>query len=154
MKLILILLQDYIYLIPFIVMSMSPQQHGYTTWAGDTNNERPIIQHHEGLQQAADFKAKLMYDTNQFDHCVDYNGESYCPNKMAKEFGCNHVYEDGTNNIESIAKGSYNLPSIYKALDNSEAHKPHIRGIGFFAEQDDLAVGNYKDVWVFLSSNC
>ena len=132
MKLILILLQEYIYLIPLVIMTMTPQELGNWVWINDIENQRPVIIVHNGLQSAADFKAKLMFETNQFGHCIE-NGDDkrYCPNEMAKEFGCAHHYGDDSNQIESIAKGSKNFDAIYNTLKNSESHQAHINGIGF-----------------------
>lgn len=135
----------------------TPQDLAVWMWTIDSDNERPIMVRHDGLQKAADYKAKyLYYNYDKIPHCMSTEKDNYyCPNEMIKDFGCNTTYPDNYNYIESLAKGTRYLPDIFKFFKQSPAHEPHINGKTLFHNgQTDIAVGNYEDVWVFLSATC
>ena len=110
----------------------------------DEAQQRPQIQCHPLLAQAAEDKARTMADFGMVRHNL---GGS--PNGRLREIGfpLPHYYSGLMGNqVEAIA-GGYSTPSsVWKAFKHSTAHRHHLLGeLDFYREQQYIGVGFFKD---------
>lgn len=113
---------------------------------------RRVLVCDQRLIRAASWKAAAIAAMPEPAH--DVGGES--PNELIRRFGFPTSLGPG-NSCESIVYGSDNAETVLAWLRESEAHRKHIEGEGWYASGDCLGVGYthleaswYKHFWCVL----
>lgn len=113
------------------------------------------IHYNRVLASLAYQKAKDMAQHNYFGH---YSVRLGWPNAWVQTKGFVPDYPPNGNGVESIVAGSESPSACFNALVNSESHRPHILGEGYFANHTQIGIGffsnsesRYKFYWCILT---
>ena len=139
-----------IFLPIIIYVFTSVSQEAACLWLMDINNPRSQMIEHPSLRQAAQWHSEYIEANDYFAHCTK---EGDCPNRIIKNFGCNHPYNENGNAVESLVRGTSDARAAYNALVNSPSHKQHLHGLNDMTKkQIYYGVGFSGTTFVFISS--
>ena len=138
-------------ILPIIIyVFTSVSQEAACLWLMDINNQRSQMIEHPSLMQAAQWHSEYIEANDYFAHCTK---EGDCPNRIIKNFGCNHPYNENGNAVESLVRGTSDARAAYNALVNSPSHKQHLHGLNDMTKkQIYYGVGFSGTTFVFISS--
>ena len=95
-----------------------------------------------------------MASLNYFGHQSPATGR--WPNQIAREFGYTlpTYWPNASNNIESIHRGNPTILGVLQSFVNSEVHRTHLMGQGWFATHEEIGVGAHLGdrVWAILTA--
>lgn len=108
------------------------------------------------LMAAAQNKAEDMAKKNYFSH-TSPEGTSANANVRAVDYRLPDWYPVNANNVESIYAGLADPTAAIGAWLDSDHHRPHLTGEGFYNGQNSIGVGTAKrtdggNIWVFISA--
>ena len=114
----------------------------------------PPLAINDNLAAAAGFRSNEMADLNYFAHQSPATGK--WPNQIAREFGYTlpTYWPNASNNIESIHRGNPTILGVLQSFVNSEVHRTHVMGQGWFATHEEIGVGAHLGdrVWTILTA--
>lgn len=114
----------------------------------------PPLAINDNLAAAAGFRSNEMAGLNYFAHQSPATGK--WPNQIAREFGyaLPTYWPSASNNIESIHRGNPALLGVLQSFVNSEVHRTHLMGQGWFATHEEIGVGAHlgSRVWTILTA--
>jgi Ca2+-binding RTX toxin-like protein len=114
----------------------------------------PPLAINDNLAAAAGFRADEMATLNYFAHQSPATGK--WPNQIAREFGyaLPTYWPNASNNIESIHRGNPTILGVLQSFVNSEVHRTHVMGQGWFATHEEIGVGAHLGdrVWSILTA--
>jgi len=114
----------------------------------------PPLAINDNLAAAAGFRSNEMASLNYFAHQSPATGK--WPNQIAREFGyaLPTYWPNASNNIESIHRGNPTILGVMQSFVNSEVHRTHVMGQGWFATHEEIGVGAHLGdrVWAILTA--
>ncbi len=120
----------------------------------DTIVPAPPLAINHNLAAAAGFRSNEMARLNYFGHQSPETGK--WPNRVARDFGYKlpTFWPDASNNIESIHRGNPTILGVLQSFVNSEVHRTHLMGQGWFATHEEIGVGAHLGdrIWTILTA--
>lgn len=113
----------------------------------------PPLAINDNLAAAAGFRSNEMARLDYFGHQSQATGK--WPNQIAREHGYQlpSYWPNAANNIESIHRGNPTILGVLQSFVNSETHRIHVMGQGWFLTHEEIGVGNHVGdrVWTILT---
>jgi len=114
----------------------------------------PPLAINDNLASAAGFRSNEMSQLGYFGHQSTATGK--WPNQIARDHGyaLPTYWPGASNNIESIHRGNPTLLGVLQSFVNSEAHRIHVLGQGWFTTHEEIGVGAHLGdrVWTILTA--
>jgi serralysin len=114
----------------------------------------PPLAINDDLAAAAGFRSNEMATLNYFGHQSPATGK--WPNRVARDYGyaLPFYWPDTANNIESIHRGNPAILGVLQSFVNSEVHRTHLMGQGWFATHEEIGVGAHlgERTWTILTA--
>jgi serralysin len=114
----------------------------------------PPLAINDNLAAAAGFRSNEMASLDYFAHQSPATGK--WPNQIAREYGyaLPTYWPSASNNIESIHRGNPTILGVLQSFVDSEVHRTHVMGQGWFATHEEIGVGAHLGdrVWTILTA--
>jgi len=114
----------------------------------------PPLAINDNLADAAGFRSDEMARADYFGHQSPLTGK--WPNQVARDHGYRlpTYWPNAANNIESIHRGNPTILGVLQSFVNSEIHRIHVMGQGWFATHEEIGVGAHLGdrVWTILTA--